>query len=74
MPIFKLKCDRRYDTWWRDHYEIQADSVEEAVNIILDGDVVPYDTESIMPDLNFEPRETEMLDGNGTVLYSTMRH
>ena len=63
-----------YHTWWRDHYEIQADSVEEAVNIILDGDVVPYDTESIMPDLNFEPRETEILDGNGTVLYSTMRH
>lgn len=72
MPIFKLKCDRRYDTWWRDHYEIQADSVEEAVNIILDGDVIPYDTESIMPDLNFEPRETEILDDNGTVLYSTM--
>lgn len=62
-----------YNTWWRDHYEIQADSVEEAVNIILDGDVTPYDTESIMPDLNFEPRETEILDGNGTVLYSTMR-
>jgi len=62
-----------YNTWWRDHYEIQADSIEEAVNIILEGDVVPYDTESIMPDLNFEPRETEILDGDGNVFYSTMR-
>lgn len=62
-----------YNTWWRDHYEIQADSVEEAVNIILEGDVEPYDIESITPDLNFEPRETEILDGEGNVLYSTMR-
>jgi hypothetical protein len=73
MPIYKLKCDRMYNTWWRDHYEIQADSIEEAVNIILEGDVVPYDTESIIPDLNFEPRETEILDGDGNVFYSTMR-
>lgn len=62
-----------YNTWWRDHYEIQADSIEEAVNIILEGDVEPYDIESITPDLNFEPRETEILDGEGNVLYSTMK-
>ena len=62
-----------YNTWWRDHYEIQADSVEEAVKIILEGDVEPYDIESITPDLNFEPRETEILDGEGNVLYSTMK-
>ena len=62
-----------YNTWWRDHYEIQADSVEEAVNIILEGDVEPYDIESITPDLNFEPKETEILNEEGAVLYSTMR-
>ena len=61
-----------YNTWWRDNYEIQADSVEEAINIILECDVEPYDTESI-PDLNAEPRETEILDGDGNILYSTMR-
>ena len=62
-----------YNTWWRDHYEIQADSVEDAINIILEGEVEPYDVESIMPDLNFEPKELEILDGEGTVLYSTVK-
>lgn len=73
MPIYKLKCDRMYNTWWRDHYEIQADSVEEAINIILEGDVEPYDIESITPDLNAEPVGTEILDSDGTVLYIAVK-
>lgn len=72
MPIYKLKCDRMYNTWWRDHYEIQADSIDEAINIILEGDVEPYDTESI-PDLNAEPVGTEILDSDGTVLYIAVK-
>ena len=61
-----------YNTWWRDHYEIQADSIDEAINIILEGDVEPYDTESI-PDLNAEPVGTEILDSDGTVLYIAVK-
>ena len=72
MPIYKLKCDRMYNTWWRDHYEIKADSIDEAIKIILEGDVEPYDTECLH-DLNVEPVGTEILDGNGTVLYSAMK-
>lgn len=73
MPIFKLKCDRRYDTWWRDHYEIQADTLNDAINIILEGDVEPYDIESLMPDLHFEPKDVEILNEEGSVLYSTLQ-
>lgn len=73
MPIFKLKCDRRYDTWWRDRYEIQADTLNDAINIILEGDVEPYDVESLMPDLSFEPKDIEILNEEGLVIYSTLQ-
>ena len=70
MPIFKLKKDEKIETWWRDYYEIEADSLEEAVEIILNGEVDPYDTES-MVDLQMEPTETEILDEECNIVYDS---
>jgi hypothetical protein len=70
MPIFKLKRDEKIETWWRDYYEIEADSLEEAIEIILSGEVDPYDTES-MVDLQMEPTETEILDEECNVVYDS---
>lgn len=70
MPIFKLKCDRMYETWWRDYYEIEAKSLEEAIEIIKEGDVEPYDTECL-PELRVEPVKTEILDDNYQKVYES---
>jgi hypothetical protein len=70
MAIFKLKKDEKISTWWRDYYEIEAESVEEAVAIILEGEVDPYDTEA-MVDLQMEPTETEILDETGNIVYDS---
>ena len=70
MPIFKLKKDEKIETWWRDYYEIEADSLEEAIEIILSGEVDPYDTES-MVDLQMEPTEIEILDEECNVVYDS---
>ena len=70
MPIFKLKKNEKIETWWRDYYEIEADSLEEAIEIVLSGEVDPYDTES-MVDLQMEPTETEILDEEYNVVYDS---
>ena len=70
MAIFKLKKDEKIETWWRDYYEIEAKSIEEAVAIILEGEVDPYDTEA-MVDLQMEPTETEILDETGDIVYDS---
>lgn len=31
MAIFKLKRDCMHETWWRDYYEIEAESIEDAI-------------------------------------------
>lgn len=70
MAIFKLKKDEKIETWWRDYYEIEADSIEEAVEIILSGEIDPYDTES-MVDLQIEPTEIEILDEADNIVYDS---
>lgn len=70
MAIFKLKKDEKIETWWRDYYEIEADSIEEAVEIILSGEVDPYDTES-MDDLQMKPTEIEILDETDNIVYDS---
>lgn len=70
MAIFKLKKDEKIETWWRDYYEIEADSIKEAVEIILSGEVDPYDTES-MVDLQMEPTEITILDEACNIVYDS---
>lgn len=68
MAIFKLKKDSLYENWWRDYYEIEADSLEEAINIILSGEIEPYDTENLI-DALAEPVKIEILDEELNKIY-----
>ena len=70
MPIFKLKRDCMYETWWRDFYEIEAESIEDAIKIALSDEIEPYDTECL-PELNTTPVKVEILDDNGETIYSS---
>lgn len=69
MPIFKLIKDECFESWWRSHYEIQADTIEEAIELVYHGDVDPYDTENL-PDLMQYPIQTEIMDEECNVLIS----
>lgn len=70
MSLFKLKCDRMYETWWRDFYEIEAPSIEDAIQLILSDEIEPYDTECL-PELNITPIKTEILDNDGETIYNS---
>ena len=70
MPIFKLKKDEKIETWWRDYYEIEAESIEEAIEIVLRGEEDPYDTECLLT-LNTEPIKTEIFDDNYEKVYES---
>lgn len=46
MEVFKLTVDRKVEVWRRDHVEIEAESLEEAVNKAIKHDyLVPDDSE-----------------------------
>lgn len=68
MPIFKLKKDELIQTWYRDYYEIEAETLEEAKQMILDYDVDPYDSEPLF-EFEQEPLKTEILTEDGEVIY-----
>lgn len=68
MPIFKLKKDELYNQWRRDYYEIEAKTLEEAVQMIKDCEVDPYD---YIYDYCQMPIETEILDWEGNILYES---
>jgi len=57
--IFKLYKDQKFTGWKRLYYKVDAETLEEAVEKILDGDEFEYDDEylydefeSMMPDDN----------------------
>lgn len=70
MPKFKLKKDEKYPAWYRDYYEVEANTIEEAVQMILDYDVEPYDSEPLF-EFEQEPLETEIVDQEGNILYDS---
>lgn len=47
MPIFKLYVDSLYSTWYRDYYTIEAETEEEAVQMIKDYEVEPDESEPL---------------------------
>ena len=47
MPIFKLHKDSLWEQWYRDYYEVEAETIKEAVQMIKDYDVDPYDSEPL---------------------------
>lgn len=68
MAIFKLKKDSLYENWWRDYYEIEADSLEDAIKMILSGEVEPYDSRDLIETFA-EPVKIEILDEELNKIY-----
>lgn len=70
MPIFNLKKDELVHQWYRDYYRVEAETKEEAIQLILDYEVDPYDSEPIFG-FEQEPLVTEILDEEGETIYSS---
>ena len=70
MPIFRLTKEEKLETWWKDWYEIQADTLEQAVEIVKSGEVDPYEVESFV-DLQAEPTAVEIYDSEGNLVYES---
>ena len=70
MPVFKLKKDEKVEAWWREYYEIESDTIEEAVQAILDGDIDPYDSK-FMPEFGIDPLQVIIEDYNENILYDS---
>lgn len=47
MNLFKLYKDVKYTSWDRLYYEVEAETIEDAVKKIIDGDVEEYDVEAL---------------------------
>ena len=47
MPVFKLHVDALYPAWYRDYYTIEAETEEEAVQMIKDYEVDPDESEPL---------------------------
>lgn len=70
METFKLKKDEKVVMWWRDYYEVEASNLEEAIQLIADNKVSPYDSQP-MPECGFDPLEMEILDEDGVIVYES---
>lgn len=70
MPKFKLKMDELITHWQRCYFEIEAETEEEAMNKILNGEVEAYDFEPLYT--GCEPVERfEILNSKGDIIYSS---
>lgn len=70
MPIFNLKVDSLYKQWWRDYYEVEAETKEEAIQLILDEEVDAVDSELLIESVSQIPLKMEIMDEQGEILYS----
>lgn len=70
MPIFNLKVDSLYKQWWRDYYEVEAETQEEAMQLILDEEVDSVDSELLIESVSQIPLKMEIMDEQGEILYS----
>ena len=68
MPIFKLYVDSLYPAWYRDYYTVEAETEEEAVQMIKNYEVEPDESE---PLYEFEQEAvcTEIYNGD-KLIYS----
>lgn len=70
MAIFNLKVDSLYKQWWRDYYEVEAETQEEAMQLILDEEVDAVDSELLVESISQIPLKMEIMDEQGEILYS----
>lgn len=70
MPTFKLTKQELIKQWWNDFYEIEADTLEEAIQKILDYEEDPYDSEPVV-EILAEPERIIILDKNRKEVYDS---
>lgn len=70
MPVFKLTKQELIKQWWNDFYEVEADTLEEAVQRILDDDENPCDSEPII-EIQVAPERVIILDEKGHEIYDS---
>ena len=70
MAIFNLKVDSLYQQWWRDYYEVEAETIEEAIQLILNEEADVVDSELIIESISQIPLKMEIMDEQGEILYS----
>lgn len=68
MPIFNLKKNESCHQWYRNYYKIEADTLNEAVNKILNDEVEAYDYEPII-ECGQEPDFFEIIDEFDNTIY-----
>lgn len=61
MSTFNLYVDELTPTWFRYHYEVEADNIEEAVQKIIDCEVESYDSEQLST-YSEDPTKIEIYD------------
>lgn len=64
--IYKLLKDELIATWHRHFFEVEAESLDEAINKIKDEEVEPYDCEFIPEECSTSV--IEILDHEGNLL------
>lgn len=75
MSLFKLYKDIKYTSWDRLYFEVEAETIEDAVKKIIDGDVEEYDVEglddyeTLTPEENGNCSTVEIFSNTGELLY-----
>lgn len=78
MPTFKLYKDIKYAAWDRLYYKVEAETKEEAIKKVIDGDVEEYDIEGIgdyetlYPEDNNGEATIEILDEKFNTVYTNI--
>ena len=70
MPIFKLTKQELIKQWWNDFYEVEANTLEEAIQKILDYEEDPYDSEPVI-EIQVAPERIIILDENREEVYDS---
>ena len=68
MAIFNLYADSLYPAWYRDYYTVEAESIEEAIQMIKDYEVEPDESEPLY-EFEQEAVRTEIYNGD-KLIYS----
>lgn len=68
--IFNLELHQASKNWNKYYYEIEAESLEEAIELIKTDAVSPYDSKEINIEYFFN--EMEIFDGSDNLVYSNI--
>lgn len=69
--------DRLYQTWMRYYYEVEAESIEDATRMIIEGSVDNYNSDSISfdgvsPENNGGNATLEIYDEDGNLVFDNV--